>query len=263
MTATHDATGQDATTQVTVHPDFTDDRFDLTSEDFYEVLGISRTATAAQIRKAYRKASMKYHPDRNGGTEEAKQLFQKVKEAYETLSDFARREFYNNTGRKKPQQAEVEGKGKELVHQVMTKCVDTASANDHPQFEVQYYDPVAEATDDLKSSLSNLKKMRNDLQRAISRLENIKKRFKKKDAEFLTTPMANILDDKIKGNKRMWSSLEVDLNIHEFALQFLREYSCMPEIKVSNFDPRGGNMSFEQLRVLFGGNALPPGWTTT
>ncbi len=66
--------------------------------DYYEILGISRTATAEEIKTAYRKLAMKYHPDRNQGDKEAEERFKEIAEAYEVLSDPAKRERYDRFG---------------------------------------------------------------------------------------------------------------------------------------------------------------------
>jgi DnaJ family protein B protein 4 len=63
--------------------------------NFYEILGVSQDATEAEIKKAYRQLSLKYHPDRNP-SDEAKSTFQKIGEAYETLSDPEKRNQYNH-----------------------------------------------------------------------------------------------------------------------------------------------------------------------
>ena len=66
--------------------------------DYYEVLGVEKNASADQIKKAYRKAAMKYHPDRNPGDQEAEEKFKEVGEAYEVLSDEDKRARYDQFG---------------------------------------------------------------------------------------------------------------------------------------------------------------------
>ena len=54
-------------------------------EDYYDILGISKGASAAEIKKAYRKMALKYHPDKNPDNKEAEEKFKKAAEAYEVL----------------------------------------------------------------------------------------------------------------------------------------------------------------------------------
>lgn len=66
--------------------------------DYYEVLEVSKTATAEEIKKSYRKTAMKYHPDRNPGNPEAEEMFKEAAEAYEVLSDKDKRARYDQFG---------------------------------------------------------------------------------------------------------------------------------------------------------------------
>ena len=67
-------------------------------EDYYDLLGISKGASAAEIKKAYRKQAIKYHPDKNPGDQEAEGKFKKAAEAYEILSDPEKKAQYDQYG---------------------------------------------------------------------------------------------------------------------------------------------------------------------
>ncbi len=66
--------------------------------DYYETLGVSKSATQEEIKKAYRKQAIKYHPDKNPDNKEAEQQFKKISEAYEVLSDENKRHMYDQYG---------------------------------------------------------------------------------------------------------------------------------------------------------------------
>jgi molecular chaperone DnaJ len=66
--------------------------------DYYETLGVSRNATEDELKKAYRRLAMKYHPDRNQGNAEAENNFKEAKEAYDVLSDAQKRSAYDRFG---------------------------------------------------------------------------------------------------------------------------------------------------------------------
>ena len=81
----------------------------MAKRDYYEVLGVSKTATQDEIKKAYRKLALKYHPDRNKGNAEAEEKFKEAGEAYGVLSDETKRQQYDQLGPEMFERAQAGG----------------------------------------------------------------------------------------------------------------------------------------------------------
>ena len=73
---------------------------DQNKRDYYEVLGVEKNASDAEIKKAYRKLAMKYHPDQNPGDKTAEEKFKEINEAYEVLSDADKKARYRSEERR-------------------------------------------------------------------------------------------------------------------------------------------------------------------
>lgn len=74
------------------------DRFMATKRDYYEILGVARNATESDLKSAYRKLAIKFHPDKNPGDKEAEDKFKEAAEAYEVLRDPQKRQIYDQYG---------------------------------------------------------------------------------------------------------------------------------------------------------------------
>ena len=70
----------------------------MEKRDYYEILGVQKNATADELKKAYRKLALKYHPDKNPGDKEAEEKFKEAAEAYDVLSDPDKRAKYDQWG---------------------------------------------------------------------------------------------------------------------------------------------------------------------
>ncbi len=83
----------------------------MAKQDFYEVLGVTKSASADDLKKAYRKLAMQYHPDRNSGDKGAEQRFKDISEAYDVLKDDQKRAAYDRFGHAAFEQAGARGPG--------------------------------------------------------------------------------------------------------------------------------------------------------
>ena len=70
----------------------------MTKRDYYDVLGINKSASQEQIKSAYRKLAVKYHPDKNKGDKASEEKFKEASEAYHVLSNTERKQNYDNFG---------------------------------------------------------------------------------------------------------------------------------------------------------------------
>ena len=83
----------------------------MAKRDYYEVLGVVRTATEAEMKSAYRKLAMKWHPDRNPGDKECEHHFKEINEAYDVLKDGQKRAAYDRFGHAAFEQSGAQGPG--------------------------------------------------------------------------------------------------------------------------------------------------------
>jgi DnaJ-class molecular chaperone len=84
-------------------------------KDYYKTLGVDRKASEEDIKRAYRKLALQYHPDRNPGDSKAEDRFKEINEAYQVLSDPAKRARYNQLGNPIPGGNKEERRREDLI----------------------------------------------------------------------------------------------------------------------------------------------------
>ena len=136
-----------------------------TKRDYYEVLGVDKNATAEELKKAYRKMAIKYHPDKNPGDDEAVKKFREITEAYEILGDEKKRKEYDN--KRKFKNGQENNKNKNL------KNKNNFSDNNF-SFGKEFFKSASEMKEMFENSF-NLNKMGK--KKAEMEKENIKGRF--------------------------------------------------------------------------------------
>ncbi len=70
----------------------------MAQKNYYDILGVSKSASDAEIKKAYKKMAMQYHPDRNKGDKKAEAKFKEINEAYQVLGDATKKKNYDQFG---------------------------------------------------------------------------------------------------------------------------------------------------------------------
>lgn len=203
-----------------------DDLFDADAPNLYDVLGLAKNASATEIRRAYRKASMRFHPDRNGGTDAAKKRFQAIKEAYEVLSDVALREFYDNIGYRRPTDEQLQSKALDLVNQTFTNIIDQMANENDARFDIAIQDPVDIVRQVLNNTIQQIYTARTNLQRAISRYEYLQKKFRSKTGDFSDTPLGVAIAAKLEVCRKQMSLSQLDILVNEHAVKLADGYEC-------------------------------------
>ena len=87
----------------------------MSSKDYYSVLGVNKSSSEDEIKKAYKKLALKYHPDRNKNDKKAEEKFKEINEAYQVLGDSERKNQYDTFGTAGPQGG-FPGGGLSLIH---------------------------------------------------------------------------------------------------------------------------------------------------
>src|SRR3954464_1880558 len=107
----------------------------MAKRDYYEILGVAKTATPEEIKKAYRKVAIQFHPDKNPGNKEAEEKFKEAAEAYEVLSDADKRAQYDRFGHSKPGQGGYGGGQNMNMDDIFSQFGDIFGGGEGSPFE--------------------------------------------------------------------------------------------------------------------------------
>jgi molecular chaperone DnaJ len=119
--------------------------------DYYEILGLERGCEVGEVKKAYRRLAMEYHPDRNPGDKQAEERFKELAEAYQVLSDPEKRQLYDRFGHQGPRQAGFQGFSG--IEDILSQFADFFGGG-FGGFGGRARGPQVEAGDDLQAELT-------------------------------------------------------------------------------------------------------------
>lgn len=175
----------------------------------YDTLGVSKNATNADIKKAYRKKAQKSHPDKNGTTEE----FQEVAKAYSILSDSSKRDYFDKTGEEQRKASENEAI-EVLVGLAINLCI---------QHDIQHSNIVNIIQQILKDQQHRHYNSKNQLTQQAVKLESAANRFSTKEG-IENVIKAGILREADKVRARV-TDVENSIETGDKLLILLQEYS--------------------------------------
>jgi DnaJ-class molecular chaperone len=205
--------------------------------NFYEILGVSPTATADEIKSAYRKQAQAHHPDK-GGDEEA---FKAVGKAFEVLSDPTQRKAYDDGGYKDPSAPPTEDdiamQGfTELVKKYMTVAGDLFGLISR------------ELAENKQGCNRQILKLQGDLKRLNLKLTKVKYKGKGKNI------VAKILEDSIKASEGELERMQMCKRVLDKVGALAKDYEDLSAEKFNHNDPASMNSAFEAaLENAFGG----------
>ena len=138
-------------------------------DNLYDRLGVAKDADRATIRKAFKKLASKHHPDKNDDSVESKEMFQAIREAYDTLSDDERRKLYDETGEIKSGVSNEKQQCLNTLYQVFSQMIQQ-----HNYWEYNYPEMLREF---VNSGVEQMKNARNKCQYQQESMGKLKKRF--------------------------------------------------------------------------------------
>lgn len=196
---------------------------DLT--DLYDVLGLESTATVEEIQQAYRKAAMKYHPDRTEGDPELTKLFHACKVAFDVLIDPDKRAHYDDTGEFKVSGDDLHVEASQMVHMSVLAAIDEISASEDPRMHVWAINPLICVRDKLREDIKALRVEIKKHNATLKRFKAMHKRMNsKKNPNFDQTPIGNMIQEKLRWFRSKSYKMDHFVSVRELAVQLIDDY---------------------------------------
>jgi len=189
--------------------------------NFYEVLGVSKTATLKEIKKAYRDKSKKLHPDKEGGTNER---FAELSQAYEVLSDEAKRKRYDETGEFKEQSDPFPSFAMHFISMSIDICFQT-------NFSVEYDDFVKVISKHINTGLKEGSKLLKKYESVRGKLKKMQRRLCKKSKEGEDNYVAMVMESKLTDTEEAIQGINTQLEMFEKLLSLLGTYEYQVDVK--------------------------------
>lgn len=185
----------------------------MSQPDHYETLGVDKSATPDEIRQAYRRASAKYHPDREGGDEEKMKA---INEAFETLCDPEKRKAYDEGGDIFARPVKPE------EHLILDAFINSVAEDADGRYD--WLDQTRTRLKNHKAhKAASAKAMRGQMRRLVRGLKKLK--FKGNGSGLLV----KVIETKISSLEREAKSLEEELPVYDRALAMLDDYDWQAE----------------------------------
>lgn len=210
--------------------------------DLYALLGIERTATAEEIKSAYRTKAKATHPDHGGDPE----VFQQVTMAYEVLADPVRRADYDRDGTiNDPCLDQTNAKALGIIEQMLAQAMQQLGADG-----AVYNDVVQKMRDSLEESRGNINREIETNNRAILRLAGFAKRFSVKDGK--PNILAQMVQFKIVQHEQRARAMQEGLDLHDRAAEILTDFSFKADEQPTNVGLANPYQAHAGLGSIFG-----------
>lgn len=208
-----------------------------TGADFYQVLGVRRSAADGEIRAAYRKLAQRWHPDRPTGDLET---YQRIQRAYDVLSDDQRRRHYDEHG-DTPTGPHV----REAAMQTLCTMLTEAIVNPNHGVDIDHHDLVGVMRKNIVQGRSSLPQRRKDGEENIRRIERTIKRLRRKPGG--DDILRVMLEQQIKGVRAAIENLKRDDLIGAEMLKILEDYTYKPDTQQATQFASGMSSAFGAL----------------